>query len=166
MLASATEVLARILGEVVARDGFAGTLLTIRHPARARDSAATERQLNLYLFHVSPSAERSIATGSAAGSGAATLVLNYLLTPYGRENEEEDAARLLSVALSLVGDDRTLSREQVLPHFDTSAKKIAQVRIRLSALALEEHFRLWAALSVQYRLSVVYDVSITLAASA
>jgi len=66
-----------------------------------------------------------------------------------------------------VGDDRTLSREQVIPHFDASAlKNIAQMRIRLSALPLEEHFRLWAALSVQYRLSVVYDVSITLAASA
>ncbi len=127
-IAAVTLTLQSILGDGVRADpNLNDTTVTVLPPDKARGSN-NNNQLNLFLYQLLPDpAWRNMNIPSQVANGETgnpplPLVMHYMLTSFGRDN-------------------------------DTNIPQ---------PLTLEEISKLWTGLATQYRLSVVYEVSVAL----
>lgn len=149
------------------------TTVTVQPPDKARGTN-NANQLNLFLYQAAPNAAwRNMEVprqGRPGETAVPPLALNlfYLVTAYGRDNDDIFAHRLLARAMSLLHDYPVLSQADILaatavtlPANDL-ANQLERVRFTLQPLSLEEIFRLWSGFQTQYRLSAAYEAAVVL----
>jgi hypothetical protein len=177
-IAAVTATFSQLLGRVTEAPTLAGATVSTQPPDLARPTTETGRQLNLFLYQVTPNgAWRNMDLPFRGGDGELTnrpllaLNLHYLLTAYGQGDDAIDAQHLLGHAMSLVHDDSVLTREQIRaaivaqPATDQSdlADQIELVKLCPQPLTLEDVSKLWSTFqTTSYRLSVAYEASVVL----
>ncbi|MGZ8158730.1 MAG: DUF4255 domain-containing protein [Methylobacter sp.] len=162
-LATVTATLRHLLG------GAAATVST-KPPSVARAGENGE-QLNIFLYatHYNPAFSNFPMPGEARSGENAhpplPLVLNYLLTAYGANDEDISGQQLMGQAMSILHDHPVLSRtdiEGIIPDSGLQ-QQIERVRITPATLSLDDMFKLWSSFqSAEYRLSTGYQVSVVL----
>jgi len=178
-VAAVTTTLQSILLTLTSLDpDLTDTTVTILPPDKARGTNTTN-QLNLFLYQILPNAawrNMNIPTQVKPGElGNPPLALNlyYLLTAFGRDDDSTQAFghELMGKAMSDLYDNSILSSQEIqnataatLPRSDLD-KQVERVRITLQPLSVEEISKLWTGFATQYRLSVAYEVGVTLIAS-
>jgi Pvc16 N-terminal domain len=162
---------ALIQREVDSPRGVAGTKVTSVPPDKAR-TATTGYQVNLFLYRVSidPAWRNMDAPGSRPGERGQPplpLILSYLVTAYGENDEEVPAHRLLGNAMSVLNDSPVLSRADIASITDEFAggsgldQQVELVKFAIDPRPQDELSRMWTTFG-PYRLSVSYDASVVL----
>lgn len=174
-IAAVTLTLRNLLTLAVSSDSdLADTQVTARHPDRARDTI-TANQLNLFLYGTAPNAAwrnrempRQVKPGET-GQPPLALTLHYLVSAYGRDNDDVLGHRLLGYALSTLHDHPLLSPADIraaIPAADLQRydlyDQVERVRITPQPLSVEEMSKLWTTFQTNYRLSAGYEVSVVL----
>jgi hypothetical protein len=178
-IAATTLTLQAILQSAIVSDpvdtDLTDTTVTILPPDKARGSG-NANQLNLFLYQILPNAAwrnmniPSQLTQGETGNPPLALTLHYLITAFGKDNDTTlpYGHHLLGKAMSILYDHALLGADEIraatsatLPASDLD-KQVERVRITLQPLSLEEISKLWTGLVTQYRLSVGYEVSVTL----
>ncbi len=175
-VAAVTLTMQAVLNNGVTSDpDLSDATVTILPPDKARGNN-NANQLNLFLYQILPNAAwRNMNIPGQIRSGETgipplALTLHYLLTAFGRDNDTNlpFGHHLLGKAMSVLYDHPLLGPDEiraataaVLPGNDLD-KQVERVRITLQPMTLEEISRLWTGLVTQYRLSVGYEVSVTL----
>src|SRR5229473_6627611 len=175
-IAAVTLTLQTILGDGVRADpNLNDTTVTLLPPDKARGNN-NANQLNLFLYQLLPDAAwrnmniPSQVASRETGNPPLPLTMHYMLTAFGRDNDTgvPFGHYLLGQAMSVLFDHALLGADEIrsatvvsLPGSDLH-KQVERVRITLQPLSLEEISKLWTGLATQYRLSVVYEVSVAL----
>ncbi|MBE9180872.1 DUF4255 domain-containing protein [Oculatella sp. LEGE 06141] len=146
-----------------------GSTVTTQPPDKARNGN-NGNQLNLFLYHTGINAAwrnqpipNSIKPGEI-GQPPLPLNLYYMITAYGRDNDDVLGHRLLGGAMSILHDHPLLNPAELkaaLPESDVS-QQIERVRITPQALSLEEISKLWTTFQTQYRISAAYQLAVVL----
>lgn len=132
----------------------------------ARDHHDKKNQLNLFLYQLQASAafrNMNLHDGDS-GQQPLALVLSYILTAYGGNDDDILAHRMLGRAMLMLHDHSTMTRDQLrtaLPGNDLW-QQTERVRIKPLPLGPEEISKLWTGFGKPYRLSVGYEVSVVL----
>ena len=179
-IAAVTETIGQMLGRIPTEETTLGPLkVTFGPPDRARLGANKDaRQLNLYLYQVSPNqgwANQDLPSrtgdGAVRGQQLLALDLRYLLTAYGFQDDEQDAQHVLGHAMSMLHDDAVFRRDTVrapstprVRRFGhpTSTSRSSSSSSTPDRLSDEELFRMWTVFGTQYRISVGYQASVVL----
>jgi hypothetical protein len=171
-IAAVTATLQAILGtEITADPDLNDTTVTALPLDKARGTITTN-QLNLFLYQILPNAAwrnmdmpKSVRPGET-GMSPMALDLRYLVTAFGRENDTKQPFdhHLLGKAMSVLYDHALLGSDEIRIAFPGSGleNQPDRVRITLLPLSLEDISKLWMGFATQYRVSVGYDVSVTL----
>lgn len=162
-LATVTATLRHLLSVVTAT-------VTTRPPSAARSGESGE-QLNIFLYstHSNPAFTNFPMPGEARSGEKAfpplPLVLNYIITAYGANDDDISGQQLMGRAMSLLHDHPLLSRtdiEGIVPDSGLQ-QQVERVRITPAVLSLDDMFKLWSSFqSAEYRLSTGYQVSAVL----
>lgn len=169
-IAAATATLRNLLQYVPTVDPtLADTTVTTQPPDKARNTNRTN-QINLFLYQTAPNAAlrnmdmpRQVKPGETAQPPLA-LTLHYLVTAYGRDDDDVFGHRLLGRAMSILHDHPLLGSDEIegaLPGNDLH-EQLERVRITPQSLSLEELSNLWNTFQTQYRISAAYQVSAVL----
>jgi len=144
--------------------------VTARPPDRARQGAPVN-QVNLFLWRTTIDAAwrnqdpPAIRPGES-GQPPLPLVLSYLITAYGEDDDEILAHRLLGIAMGVLNDRPVLSRSQIasaLPAPGSDLQnQVERVRISIAPQPQDEISRMWTTFNTGYRLSVSYDAAVVL----
>jgi hypothetical protein len=171
-IAAVTATLTKMIQRAVDLDPtVAGGKVTARPPDRARQGA-TGNQVNLFLYRTAIDAAwrnqdpTSINPGET-GQPPLPLVLSYLITGYGENDDDILAHRLLGIAMSVLNDKPLLSRKEIRDALAPAAgsdleNQIERVRITPDPRPQDEISRMWATFGTGYRLSVSYDAAVVL----
>lgn len=157
------------VGVVPADPDLADTVVTTKHPDQARNGE-TANQLNTFLYQTSPNAAwRNADVPSQVAPGetrlpALALDLSYLITAYGRDDDDVFAHRVLGRAMGLLNDHSVLGRAEIRAALagNDLHEQVERVRITPRGLTVDEISKLWSALQTEYRISAAYDVSVVL----
>lgn len=143
--------------------------VTTNPPDKARDNN-NGNQINLFLYQTVPNAAwrnmdmpRQVKPGET-GQPPLPLNLYYLITAYGRNNDNVLSHRLLGRATSILHDHPLLGTDEIqaaLPGNDLH-EQVERVRITPQPLSLDEMSKLWTTFQTQYRISAAYQVSVVL----
>jgi len=172
-IAAVTATLRNLLDRGV-RDELEGGLVTAQPPDKARQNRDSSNQINLFLYQTMPSAawrNRDLPNRVKPGeTGQPPLALNlyYLLTAYGKNDDDFIGHRLLGTAMQILHDRAILDSDdikQALAESDLH-HQIERVRLTLQPLSLDELSKLWATFQTQYRISATYEISVVLIDSA
>jgi hypothetical protein len=170
-IAAVTATLINMIQAAVSADGTVSSgKVTARPPDVARQGAAGN-QVNLFLYRTSIDAAwrnqdpPSIRPGEL-GYPPLPLVLSYLITAYGENDDEILAHRLLGIAMGVLNDKPVLSRSDIaiaLPAPGSDLQdQVERVRITPDPRPQDEISRMWTTFGTGYRLSVSYDASVVL----
>lgn len=175
-IAAVTATLTNMIQRAVSVDvAVAGGRVTARPPDRARQGVAGN-QINLFLYRTSIDAAwrnqdpPTIRPGESA-QPSLPLVLSYLITAYGENDDEILSHRLLGIAMGVLNDRPLLSRADIQrslqpgPGSDLE-NQVERVRITPDPRPQDEISRMWATFGTGYRLSVSYDAALVLIDSA
>lgn len=145
---------------------LAGATVTTKPPDKARPATGAGRQLNLFLYRTSINAAWRNQSPPGAGNGqpALPLILSYLLTAYGDNDDEVESHQILGLAMGAFNDEPLLSPAEIATAFPGSdlENQAERVRITPQTIPMDEISRLWATFQTGYRISVSYDVSVVL----
>ncbi|HLY02203.1 MAG TPA: DUF4255 domain-containing protein [Candidatus Cybelea sp.] len=172
-IAAVTATLRNLLTQGIQLEpNLVDTTVTTMLPDRARASSDTANQVNLFLYQATPNAawrNLDMPTRVRPGeTGNAPLALNlyYLLTAYGRDNDQSQpfSHELLGRAMSILHDHPVLGQDEIqaaLPGNDLYTQ-IERIRFTLQPLGVEEIYRLWTGFQTPYRTSVSYEATVVL----
>ncbi len=137
---------------------------------KARDGAASDEQLNLFLYNAPLAAafRNSDAAGLRPGESGGPplpLTLHYLITAYGAD--EASAHGVLGQAMSILHDHTLLGPQEIVDanQGEPPSDVDRQVeRLKITPLPLSNHdlFELWSGFATSYRVSAAYEVSVVL----
>ncbi len=170
-IAAVTATLRNLIMEVTA--DLPDAQVTAKPPHKARNSNDNGNQLNLFLYQTALNAAWQQKKGSnrvnvdEMGKPPLALNLYYLLTAYGKNDEDILSHRLLGQAMSILHDRGAFSADEIkaaLPGNDLY-EQVEQVRITPQPLSLEELSKLWNNFQTSYGISVAYQVSVVLISS-
>jgi hypothetical protein len=166
-IAAVTKTLQALLFKQLGNDPtLAGATVTTKPPDKARPDSGGGRQLNLFLYRTSIDAalRNQSLPGAGDGQPPLPLVLSYLLTAYGDNEDEVESHQILGVAMSTFNDQPMLSQTEIAAAFPGSdlENQIERIRITPHPIPMDEISRLWATFQTGYRISVSYDVSVVL----
>jgi hypothetical protein len=169
-IAAVTATLRNMLFQAVSGDAdLAGTTVTTRPPDRARQSGVTSNQINLFLYRTSIDAawRNQALPGTRPGETSQPplpLVLSYLMTAYGEDDDEVLAHRLLGVGMRVLNDQPLLSPAAIAAALSGSGLETQPDRVRITPhpIPMDEISRLWATFSTGYRISASYDAAVVL----
>jgi len=170
-IAAVTASLTNMIQAAVAADPTVSSgTVTARPPDRARQGAPVN-QVNLFLYRTSIDAAwrnqdpPAIRPGES-GQPPLPLVLSYLITAYGEDDDEILAHRLLGIAMGVLNDRPVLSRSQIAsalpPPGSDLQNQVERVRITPDPRPQDEISRMWTTFNTGYRLSVSYDAAVVL----
>jgi hypothetical protein len=171
-IAAVTATMEAILSSAITSDpALTDTTFSALPPDKARGTITTN-QLNLFLYQILPNAAwrnmsppQSVKPGESATPPLA-LTLHYLITVFGRENDNSQPFdhHLMGLAMSTLYDHALLGPQEIATAFPGSdlERQADRVRITLQPLTIEEISKLWTGFATQYRLSVGYEVSVTI----
>jgi hypothetical protein len=167
-IAAVTATLRNLLFRGV-NDAVPGAEVSTRPPDKARNGTR-DPQLNLFLYHAAiDAAWRNMDIPGRVQPGESgypplPLVLHYLVTAYGEDNDDSTGHRLLGTAMRVLHDHPLLGPRELraaLPESDLH-RQVERVRITNQALTLDEMSKLWTTFQTQYRVSTTYQVSVVL----
>lgn len=172
-IAAVTTTLMTMIQTQVSDDAVvAGGKVTALPPDKARTSN-TGNQINLFLYRTSIDAAwrnmdpPSIRPGES-GQPPLPLILSYLVTAYGDNDDEILAHRLLGIAMSVLNDQPVLSRSLIANIRSQEASgsrlesQVELVKLCPDPRPLDEISRMWTTFGTGYRLSVSYDAAVLL----
>ena len=170
-IAAVTATLTNMLQAAIAADPVVSSgTVTTRPPDKARQGAPVN-QINLFLYRTAIDAAwrnqdpPSIRPGES-GQPPLPLVLSYLITAYGEDDDEILAHRLLGIAMGMLNDRPVLSRALIasaLPSPGSGLEnQVERVRITPDPQDQDEISRMWTTFNIGYRLSVFYHASVVL----
>jgi hypothetical protein len=198
-IASVTAVLKDLLDNAVIDHSLSAAVggpvtVTALSPGQIRpnEEGVINRQLNLFLYHVTPNTgwcnvglPSRDSRGNRVTNPPLALDLYYLLTAYGQEDFEAEI--LLGYAMqrfhetpvltraairtALVQPDEPVSGTGILPSAlealtaSDLADQVEQIKLTQYPLNVEEASKLWSAFQTNYRPSVAYHVSVVLVQS-
>jgi hypothetical protein len=168
-IAAVTSTLKSLIFAGVSADTtVAGAEVTARPPDRARQ-AVTGNQLNLFLYRTSLDAawrneDPPAARPGELGQPPLPIVLSYLVTAYGDNDDDVLSHRLLGIAMGVLNDRPVLSRSDIAAAGIGSdlETQVERVRITPHPIPLDEISRMWATFATGYRISVSYDAAVVL----
>lgn len=169
-IAAVTSTIRNMLFQAVSNDtDLAGTTVTTRPPDRARQTGTTGNQINLFLYRTSIDAAwrnqdpPGIRPGES-GQPPLPLVLSYLMTAYGEDDEEVLAHRLLGVGMQILNNQPLLSPAAIAAALPGSGVEDQPDRVRITPhpIPMDEISRLWATFGTGYRISASYDAAVVL----
>jgi hypothetical protein len=146
--------------------------VTMQPVDRARTDGNNANQLNVFLYHILPSAAwrnqhmpTRVRNGETSSPPIA-LNLYYLITAYGRNNDAERpySHQLLGRAMSVLGDHPLLGADEIkaaLPKNDLWAQ-VERIRFTLQPLPQDELSKLWTGFQTGFRLSMAYEAAVVL----
>lgn len=177
-IATVTATIQRLLTSRVPADlppdlpaplSIADLTVTTQPPDKARGTA-TNNQLNLFLYQTAINGSLHnmdmpphIRSGESAGPPL-PLDLYYLVTAYGRDNDDVVGHILLGQAMRVLHDHPLLGAEELrlaLPGSDLHVQ-IERVRIRPQPLSADEMSKLWTTFQANYRISAAYQIGVVL----
>lgn len=169
-IAAVTQTLQRHLYRQLSRhDVLNGAVVTAKPPDRARPDVSGPRQLNLFLYRTSIDAAWRNQNPPGGRSGedhapALPLVLSYLITAYGENDDELQSHHMLGLAMRTFHDQPLLSRREIAIASPGSnvENQVERIRITPHPVPMDEISRLWATFQTGYRISVSYDVAVVL----
>jgi Pvc16 N-terminal domain len=146
-----------------------GTTVTTQPPDRARGDNAGP-QLNLFLYHLELNGawrNRGMpgqAPSSETGQAPLGLNLYYLLTAYGRADNNATDHEVLGRAMRLLDDHPVLGRQEIRNASGGTdlGDQVERIRITHQPFSLEEMSKVWTAFQTNYRISTAYEVSVVL----
>ncbi len=150
----------------------AGTSITTKPPDKARGNG-NGSQLNVFLYHTAVNAAwrnmdfpQELRPGET-GHPPLALVLYYLVTAYGANDDDIAAHRILGRAMSNLHDHPILGREEFQGANAQVAEsdlheQVERVRITPEPLSLDDMYKLWSSFQTEYRPSAAYQVSVVL----
>jgi hypothetical protein len=163
-IATVTAILQHLLVQAAS-----GAEITTKPPAAARNSG-NGNQLNLFLYatHVNTAFSNASMPGQIrngeSGPPPLALVLKYLLTAYGANDDDISGQGLMGQAMSAFHDHPVLGQadiEGITPDSDLQ-NQIERLRITPDVLSLDDMSKLWTSFQAEYRLSAGYEVSVVL----
>jgi hypothetical protein len=163
-IATVTAILQHLLVQATS-----GADITTKPPSAARNGGNGD-QLNLFLYatHVNTAFSNSSMPGQArsgeSGTPPLALVLKYLLTAYGANDDDIAGQGLMGQAMSTFHDHPVLGQadiEGITPDSDLQ-NQIERLRITPDVLSLDDMSKLWSSFQAEYRLSTTYQVSVVL----
>jgi len=170
-IAAVTATLTNMIQAAISADATVSSgTVTARPPDRARQGAPVN-QVNLFLYRTAIDAAwrnqdpPSIRPGES-GQPPLPLVLSYLITAYGENDDEILSHRLLGIAMGVLNDRPVLSRSQIAdalpPPGPDLQNQVERVRITPDPRPQDEISRMWTTFGTGYRLSVSYDAAVVL----
>jgi hypothetical protein len=182
-IATVTSVIAKLLeiGIKIDDDGSTDTELTdldvtTLPPAKARPGSKTVNQINVFLYHVLPNAAvrnmdlpRTVRPGESSLPPLA-LNLHYLITAYGRGDDDRLAHRMLGRSMRilsdfpLVGVSNLFDRTEIESLLAVSGIEMQPEHVRITQLpiTLDDLSKMWTMFQTDYRISAAYQVSVVL----
>lgn len=136
---------------------------------KARDNN-NGNQINLLLYQMVPNAAwrnmdmpRQVKPGET-GQPPLPLDLYYLVTAYGRNDDDVLGHRLMGRAMSILHDHPLLGADEIKAALLNSDlhEQVERVRITPQPLSLDEMSKLWTTFQTQYRISAAYQVAVVL----
>jgi hypothetical protein len=169
-IAAVTSTLRNLLTDAAHDDPeLLDTIVTTQPPSVARVGIEAN-QLNLFLYSTSVDTAFSNSPmpgqtkSGERGMPPLALVLKYLITAYGRNNDDVFGHRLMGRSMSALHDHPLLGRSEIqaaLP--DTNLhNQIERVRITHDVLSVDDMSKLWTSFQSEYRLSTGYEISVVL----
>ncbi len=180
-----TVMLNFLITEGVTQELGSGILnqVTTKPPDKAREEEQQDNQINIFLYQTQPNSSwrnLDMSTKVKPGeTGKPPLALNlyYLITAYGKGNDDTESHHLLGVAMRVLHDhpiirsqdiDRAIESQSLEDTKKTRLKnsnlknQIERISIKPTNLSLEEISRLWGTFQTPYRISAAYEVSVVL----
>lgn len=182
-IAAVTGALCELLGHVVTprfpgEPEFSDAVVT-KLPFDEVKTDGSLNQVNVFLYQITPNpAWRGNDPRQSQLEGGKTplaLNLHYLVTAYGKNNDDLLAHRLLGRAMSLLHDYAILSPATIaaaITSFSTQlagsnlAAQVERVRVTMQVLNIDEMSKLWTMFQAKFRASAAYVVSVVLIDSA
>lgn len=164
-MATVTATLQHLLASVAP-----GATVTTQPPSTARNGGNGE-QINVFLYgtYYNPAFRNAPMPGETRSGEHAyppmPLVLKYLITAYGANDDDISGQQLMGLAMSLLHDHPLIGPADIIGITPDSNlhQQIERVRIIPDALTLDDMSKLWASFqSAEYRLSTGYEVSVVL----
>ncbi|NOZ51799.1 MAG: DUF4255 domain-containing protein [Gammaproteobacteria bacterium] len=169
-IAAVTSTLRNLLTHAALEDPeLLDTTVTTQPPGVARNGNEAN-QLNLFLFSTSVDTAFSnspmpgqIKNGES-GIPPLALVLNYLITAYGRNDDDVSGHRLMGRSMSALHDHPLLGRSEIQSTLSDADlhNQVERVRITHNVLSVDDMSKLWTSFQSEYRLSTGYEVSVVL----
>ena len=150
--------------------------VTALPPGKARAGTKTPNQVNLFLYHIQPNSSlrsmdlpRTVRPGESSIPPLA-LNLHYLITAYGKGDEDRLAHRLLGRGMRLLSDFPLVGVSDLFDPTEISGLLSASgidlqpehVRITQLPMAIDDLSKLWTMFQTDYRISAAYQVSVVL----
>ncbi|GAA4759475.1 DUF4255 domain-containing protein [Actinomycetospora chibensis] len=163
---SAVTAALRDLLDRAIHDSPPGTSVTTLPPDKARDTQLGN-QLNVFLYHIAPDASwRNMAVPGPVRTGIDArpplpLCLYYMITAYGRDDNEVLGHEVLGRAMSSLHDHPVLGPADFAATDDVRNQR-ERLRITFQPLTLDEMSNLWTTFPGDYRISAAYEVSVVL----
>lgn len=183
-IAAVTTMLDYLITQSLARSGAVSLeSVTTKPPDKARDSGDSTNQINIFLYQTLPNAAwrnqdiPSRVKPGETGRPPLALTLSYLVTAYGKNNDDIEGQRLLGMAMQSLHDHpeiRPQDIERALGSTTLSTDKrelltssnlknqMDRVRVTPQILSVEEVSKMWATFQTPYRISAAYEVSVVL----
>jgi hypothetical protein len=164
-IAAVTATLSRLLDRGLPAD----TKITTQPPNKARSGDGKD-QINLFLYQVSPNAAwrnmdmpRQVKPNET-GHPPLALDLFYLLTAYGKNDEDLGGHQVLGQGMSIFHDHPLLGAAEIEAALEGNDlhRQVERIRITPYSLSLEDLSKLWATFQTEYRISTAYQVSVVL----
>ena len=169
-IATVTSTLRNLLTQAAHEDPeLLDTTVTTQPPGVARNGNEAN-QLNLFLFSISVDTAFSNSPipgqvkNGESGMPPLALELRYLITAYGRNDDDISGHRLMGRSMSALHDHPLLGRSEIeaaLPDTDLH-NQVERVRITPNMLSVDDMSKLWTSFQSEYRLSTGYEVSVVL----
>ena len=169
-IAAVTATLRNMLFQALSGDAIlSGTIVTTKAPDQARQGGATGNQINLFLYRTSIDAAWRNQDLPPARPGELSqpplpLVLSYLMTAYGEDDDEILAHQLLGLGMQVLNDQPVLAPSAIAQALSGTGLETQPdpVWITPHPIPMDEISRLWTTFSTGYRISVSYDASVVL----
>lgn len=164
-LATVTATLQHLLSNVAP-----GASVTTQPPSTARNGSDNE-QINIFLYstHYNTAFSNAPIPGETRSGEQAfpplPLVLKYLITAYGANDDDISGQQLMGQAMSLLHDHPLLGPTDIVGITPDSNldQQIERIRVTPDVLTLDDMSKLWTSFqSAEYRLSTGYEVSVVL----
>lgn len=181
-IAAVTVILSRLLekGIKLKDDGnpdpdLTDLKVTTLPPAKARETR-TFNQINLFLYQILPNATfRNMNLPHQVRSGETgvpplALNLNYLITAFGKDDDDMLSHRILGRAMRILNDFPIAGVSSLFASGEAKNvlsesgvdTQVENVRITALPLTLDEMSKLWTMFQTEYRISAAYQVSVVL----
>jgi hypothetical protein len=169
-IAAVTATLRNLLLRGIHADSELSDATVTTQPIDKARNNNNANQINLFLYLTSQdpafrntTVSRYVQPGEL-GYPPLALDLYYLVTAYGRDNDDVLGHRLLGKAMSILLDHPVLGADEIRNALagNDLYEQVERIRISPQPMTVDEASKLWMVFQTQYRISVAYRADIVL----